>query len=90
MLLGVPGIILQIVGRIMAAAQSEGMSPNQDQATIGIILMVLGTILLMIGLAYYAMAKKQNPALCLFAFLGIIGLIVLACFPDKSSDEDNK
>ncbi len=47
---------------------------------------LLGTILLIVGFAYYAMAKGRNPAWCLMAFLSLIGLIVLACLPDLARD----
>ena len=64
--LGAPGIVLQIWGNIIGQP----------------IMLILGTILLMIGLAYYAMAKGRNPAWCLMGFLSIIGLIVLGCLKD--------
>ena len=66
LLSGVPGLILQIAGRVI----------NEP------LVMLVGTILLMIGLAYYAKAKGRHPAWCLMGFLSIIGLIVLACLKD--------
>lgn len=66
--LGVPGIILQVVGRI------GGMWP----------VLVLGTILLIAGLAYYAMAKGRSPAWGLMGFLSILGLAILACLKDET------
>ena len=68
--LGAPGIILQIWGNIIGQP----------------IMLILGTILLMIGLAYYAMAKGRNPAWCLMGFLSIIGLIVLGCLKDLEKE----
>ncbi len=76
--LGVPGIILQIVGNIM--------SRNPGQLLLGLLLALVGTGLLLAGLAYYALAKGRNPAWCLMAFLSIIGLIVLACLKDLVPD----
>jgi hypothetical protein len=46
------------------------------------LLGLFGTVLLLVGLAYYAKAKGRNPAWCLFAFLSII----LACLKDKAID----
>jgi hypothetical protein len=68
--LGAPGIVLQIWGNIIGQP----------------IMLILGTILLMIGLAYYAMAKGRNPAWCLMGFLSIIGLIVLGCLKDLEKE----
>ena len=68
---GVPGIALQIVGRL--------------QESLPVIM--LGTGLLLIGFAYYAKAKGRNPAWCLAAFLSIIGLVILACLKDLSHSE---
>jgi len=46
------------------------------------LVMLVGTVLLIIGLAYYARAKGRHPAWCLMGFLSVIGLIVLACLKD--------
>ena len=62
LLAGVPGIILQVVGNIYKMP----------------LVMALGTVLLLIGFAYYAKAKGRNPAWGLMALLSCIGLIVLA------------
>ncbi|MBN1394535.1 MAG: hypothetical protein JW959_05900 [Pirellulales bacterium] len=80
LLFGIPGIILQITGRV-------GSLPGAESESSGLFLLVMlaGTILLLIGLAYYAMAKGRHAAWCLFAFLSIIGLIVLACLKDKAT-----
>jgi len=66
---GVPGIILQFGGLFVDALQGFGL---------------LGTILLLVGLGYYAKAKGRNWAWGLFAFLPIIGIIVLLCLKDES------
>jgi O-antigen/teichoic acid export membrane protein len=73
---GVPGLIVQIVGNVLRAQQPNSLLP---------ILVVLGgTGLLLVGFAYYALAKGRNPAWCLVAFLSCIGLIILALLKDKS------
>jgi hypothetical protein len=58
------------------------VSAGSHQALPGIGVVLLGTVLLFVGLAYYAMAKGRSPAWCLLALLSLIGLIVLACLPD--------
>jgi hypothetical protein len=77
LLLGVPGFILQIVGNVMRMNSPNG-------AALGYLLLLAGTALLIAGLAYYAVAKRQNPAWCLMGFLSLIGIIVLACLPDRA------
>jgi hypothetical protein len=78
--LGIPGIILQFVGRPMVMLGGNVL--------LGSLIIFIGTGLLMGGLAYYAMAKGRHPAWCLLALLSIIGLIVLACLSDESRDVD--
>ena len=73
---GIPGIILQIGGNFI-------MTGNVATA-----ISLIGTALLLIGFVFYAKAKGRHPAWCLFAFLSIIGLIVLACLKDKSATEN--
>ena len=73
---GAPGIILQVIGNVMVRTSRPG------ELFLGAFIALLGTILLIVGFAYYAMAKGRNPAWCLMAFLSLIGLIVLACLPD--------
>jgi Ca2+/Na+ antiporter len=74
---GIPGIILQLSGRIMA----NEIPKNEN---LGAVYIFVGTVLLLVGLLYYAKAKGRHPAWCLMAFLSFIGLIVLACLKDKS------
>lgn len=58
-LYGVPGILLQIGGNI--AAQ---FAADPTVSGIGTAASILGTILLLVGLAFYAKAKGRNPAWC--------------------------
>lgn len=76
---GVPGIVLQIVGNVLTRTSTDPLI-----ATGGLVVLVVGTALLLVGLAYYAKAKGQHPAWCLMAFLSVIGLIVLALLKDKA------
>ncbi len=94
--LGAPGLIMQIAG--MAIRQNaSGTSINGRLAVtdpsmfnLGLLLGLVGTALLLTGLAYYAKAKGRSPWWCLFAFLSLIGLIVLACLKDQSSSSQLK
>jgi len=81
LLVGIPGLILQIAGHMMRNAKQEG---------IGVLLLVVGTAMLLVGMVYYAKAKGRNPAWCLLAFLSFIGLIVLACLKDCAVEEQPK
>ena len=53
--LGVPGIILQIAGNVVSAA-NEGTPVS----LYGFLIMLIGTALLVAGLAYYAIAKGRS------------------------------
>ncbi|RPJ30974.1 MAG: hypothetical protein EHM35_12395 [Planctomycetaceae bacterium] len=75
---GVPGIVMQIAGNFQRG-------PDGLMTLPGAGLVLLGTVLLMIGLAYYAKAKGRSPAWCLMALLSIIGLLVLAWLKDRST-----
>jgi hypothetical protein len=72
LLLGAPGLVLQILG------STSGQPP----------ISLLGSLLLIAGLAFYAKAKGQHPAWCAFGLLSIIGVIVLACLKDKTLIEN--
>jgi hypothetical protein len=74
---GIPGIIFQIAAFFMPT-RDRIMSP------LGAILVLAGTGLLLVGLAFYAKAKGRHPVWGLFGLLSIIGLIVLGCLKDKS------
>jgi hypothetical protein len=70
---GISGILLQVVG----------LGIEQPLVTL------LGTVLLVVGLAYYAKAKGRSAAWCLMGFLSIIGLIVLVCLKDRSKEGES-
>ena len=56
------------------------------QFMLGLLVSLVGTGLLMAGLAFYALAKGRSPAWCLMGLLSIIGLIVLACLKDLAPE----
>jgi hypothetical protein len=74
---GIPGLVLQVVCRFMLHEQPGSL--------LALLIGVVGTVLLLIGFAYYAKAKGRHPAWCLMAFLSCFGLIALALLKDKSN-----
>ena len=78
---GVPGIILQIIGRITMVGAFGNSIPSPE--AVGFLILLVSTILLIVGLSFYAKAKGHHPAFGLLGFLSIIGLIILAIMPDK-------
>ena len=80
LMLGIPGILLQIGGNIFAQGAQE-----PTMKALGGLVTLVGTGLLIAGLAFYAKAKGRHPAWCLMGFLSCIGLIVLALLKDKTT-----
>ena len=74
---GIPGVIMQVVGNFMR-------NPEGAVTGLGLLISLCGTAFLMVGLVFYAKAKGRHPAWCLFAFLSLIGLLVLALLKDHS------
>lgn len=77
--LGVPGVALQIAAHIWLQREA-----GSDHEPLLRILMLLGTVMLLLGLAYYAKAKGRHEAWCLFGLLSIIGIILLAALKDHA------
>lgn len=74
--LGVPGLITEVVGVVMRN--------NPETAQTGQAIYVVGTLLLIAGLGFYAKAKGRSLAWGLMGLLSIIGLIVLAMLEDRA------
>lgn len=72
---GIPGLLLRWIGVSVLG-------------TAGVVMIVLGTIMLIVGFAYYAKAKARRPAWCLMGFAGLIGLIVLGLLKDRARQAD--
>lgn len=67
---GVPGLLLQGVG-------------NMTGGIAGVLASLAGTILLIVGLSFYARSRGQHPAYALLGLLSLLGLIILAVLPKK-------
>jgi hypothetical protein len=68
--LGLPGILLQIVGRTMA----DGL---------GTLLVLVGAALFVAGLWFYTKMRGQHPALCLLGLVSCLGMLILYFLPKK-------
>jgi len=69
---GIPGLAVQVMAGLL------------DELLLG----VLGTLLLVVGFAYYAKSRGRHPARGLFGLLSIVGLLVLACLSDRAKDKE--
>lgn len=68
--LGLPGVVLQAVGRTMA----DGL---------GTVLVLAGAGLFVAGLWFYAKMRGQHPALCLLGLVSCLGMLILYFLPKK-------
>ena len=86
---GITGIVLQVLPfPALVIASAVGHDPYDPDAvnTLGLVigsLPFVGTLLLFVGLAYYAKAKGRHPAWCLLALLSCFGFMLLAFLKDK-------
>ncbi len=71
---GIPGLLLQVYGTVIQMP----------------ILSIVGGIVFIVGLSFYAKAKARHPAWGLLGLLSIVGMVVLAVVPDNSSDNSTK
>lgn len=81
---GVPGFLAEIAG--VALQDSVRWAPgsvDSSRAGLGALLVAVGTVMLIVGLCYYAKAKGRNAAWGLLGILSLIGVVVLAVMPDR-------
>ena len=72
------GIILQCFGSLVPLAASRPLL-----ALIGWLMLLTGTLLMLIGFAYYAKAKGRSPAWSLLALASIFGWLILLSLAAK-------
>lgn len=82
LLIGVPGFVLQHIGVWLLM---DRYGPN-TLALLAMVFLFAGTLMFLIGLAYYAKAKGQSGAWGLLGFLSFIGWIWLALLPDRGRE----
>src|SRR5262245_19950417 len=92
LLLGIPGLLIQIgflfLPRIAVALGADPTARlPQWVAWRMIIAALLGAVLLIIGLGYYAKGKGYSAVLGLLGLLSCIGLLILAVLPDKTKGQ---
>jgi hypothetical protein len=73
--IGVPGLILQPVGSMLVGGN------------LGYAITLVGTVLLITGLCYYARAKGYHMAFGALGLLSCVGLVILAVLPDQRKGE---
>ena len=78
--LGVPGLVFQV-----APILHDALPPHGEWLHVltGLIVFA-GWVMLVVGLCYYALAKGYSKWLGLLGLLSCIGLVVLACLPDRT------
>jgi len=81
LMIGVPGIVLQMVGNFFKPEDSGG-----EGAILCGLLMLAGTVLLIWGLWYYAKSRDRSGYWSLCGLLSCIGIIILACLRDKNTE----
>ena len=74
------GVILQIAGGLIHPTRSYPLF-----AIFGWLITIIGTILLLVGFAFYAKSKGRSIAWSLLALLSIVGWVILILLGDKSS-----
>jgi multisubunit Na+/H+ antiporter MnhB subunit len=72
------GIVLQCLGGFVPLASSHPLL-----ALLGWLMLSTGTLLVLIGFAYYAKAKRRSPAWALLALASIIGWLILLSLAAK-------
>jgi hypothetical protein len=72
------GVILQCLGGLVPLALSRPLL-----ALLGWLMLLTGTVLLLIGFAFYAKAKGRSPAWSLLSLASIIGWIILISLTAK-------
>ena len=90
--IGVPGLLLQVgclfaTNLIAAKAKSGGTTLPDSLALLLTAGPLVGAVLLIIGLGFYAKAKGYSAVLGLLGLLSCLGLLILAVLPDKTKGQ---
>lgn len=74
------GIVLQCFGGLVPLAPGR-----PALALLGWLMLLTGTVLMLIGFAYYAQAKGRSPAWSLLALASIVGWLILLSLEVRTS-----
>jgi hypothetical protein len=90
---GIPGILLQmgwlaLIIVLGLKSGSHGKALPEWAASLFGFSIVLGEILWIVGLCYYAMAKGYRATLGVLGIFSWIGLLILFVLPDKTKGQD--
>lgn len=89
LMVGAPGIVLQIggwIGVVVFADKSrDSIAPMQ---VVALVALIGGTVMLWYGLGYYAKSKGRPALLGLVGILGLLGLLILALLEDRARDAE--
>jgi hypothetical protein len=67
--------------------QTQRLAFHSGWRGVMILGVLLGAVLLIIGLGYYAKGKGYSAVLGLLGLFSCIGLLILAVLPDKTKDQ---
>lgn len=86
---GIPGILLHlgclVLFVVLGLKDGSHIKPFPEWvATLVLLGMILGAILWLVGMCYYAMAKGHNAALGFLGLFSFFGLLILIALPDKA------
>jgi small-conductance mechanosensitive channel len=93
--IGILGLIIQVAYLFLPrVAVAMGANPTarlpEWVAWTMLLTLLIGTILVIIGLGYYAKSKGYSAMLGLLGLLSWLGLIILAVLPDKMKQQSPK
>ena len=79
LMIAIPGIIIQVAAQMMLQG---------EQASLRFLVSLIGTVMVLIGFAYYAKAKGRNPLWCFVGVFSCLGLLIMALLKDKSGVDE--
>src|ERR1051326_3275920 len=90
--IGIPGLLLEIgctvlVNVFAAKAKAHTGAPPDWVVYPLLIGVIVGAVLFITGLCYYAKSKGYSAVLGILGLLSCIGLLILAVLPDKAKDQ---
>src|SRR5262245_3100716 len=89
-LFALPGLGIQIICAVLRndfSSERHATSLPQWAGWATSLGIVVGGVLFIIGLGYYARGKGYSMALGLLGFLSCLGLLILLVLPDRTKDQ---